>query len=44
MILMHGKMLQKKGILAVGPYRLIRYTNYSGLVAEVKEKTGTVQK
>ena len=41
---MHGRMPHKKGMLAVGPNRLIRYIKNLGLVAEVEDKTGTVQK
>ena len=28
-------------MLAVGPYRFVKYTNNSGLVAMVEDKTGT---
>ena len=44
MVIMRGRMLRKMGILAVGPYRFIRYTNNSGLVVEVEDKVGMVQK
>ena len=44
MVIIHGRMLDKTGMVAVGPYRFIRYINNSGLVAEVAEKTGTMQK
>ena len=44
MVIMHGRMPCKTGMLAVGPYRLIRYPNNLGLEAEVEDKTGTVQK
>ena len=39
---MHDRMPHKTGMLAVGPYRFIRYTNNSGLVAEVEDKAGTM--
>ena len=39
---MRGKTPCKTGMLAVGPYRFIRYTNNSGLVAKVEGKAGTV--
>ena len=42
MVLMHGRMPYKTGMLAIGPCRFIRYTNNSGLVAGVEDKTGTV--
>ena len=44
MVIMRGKMLCKIGMLAVGPCRFIRYTNNSGLLEEVEDKTGTMQK
>ena len=40
---MHRRILHKTSMLAVGPYRFIRYSNNLGLVAEVGEKTGTVK-
>ena len=39
---MHERMLHKTGTLVVGLYRFIRYTNNSGLVAEVEDDSGTV--
>ena len=44
MVIMHGRMPCKMGMLAVGPYRFIRYINNLGLVAEVEDKVGIVQK
>ena len=44
MVIMHGKMPSKTGMLAVGPYRFIRYINDSGLVAEVEDEVGIVRK
>ena len=44
MVIMYGRMPQKMGMLAVGPYRFIRYTNNSGLVVKVEDKVDIVQK
>ena len=37
-------MLHKTDFLALGPYRFILYTNNSGLVVGVEDKTGTMRK
>ena len=42
MVVMHGRIPGKTGMLAVGPFMFIRYTNNLGLVAKVENKTGTV--
>ena len=44
MVIMCGKTPCKIGMLAVAPYRFIRYKKKSALVAEVEGKTGTVLK
>ena len=44
MLIICVKTLHKKGMLAVGLYRFTRYTNNSGLVAEVEDKVGIVRK
>ena len=44
MVKLRGKMLHKTSMLAVGPYRFIKYTKNSGLVAEVEDEVGMVQK
>ena len=44
MVIMRRRMPHKMGMLAVGPYRFIRYTNNMGLVAEVEDKVGVVQR
>ena len=44
MVIMRRRTPQKIGMLAVGPYRFVRYTNNSGLVAEVEDKVGILQK
>ena len=41
---MRRRILCKIGMLAVGLYRFIRYTNNSALVAKVEDKTGIVQR
>ena len=41
---MRRRMPQEMGMLALGPYRFIRYTNNLGLVVEVEDKVGMVQK
>ena len=42
MVIMCKKMLRKMGILAVGLYRFIRYTNNLRLVVEVEDKVRIV--
>ena len=42
MVDMHGRMSHKIGMLVLSPYSFIMYTNNSGLVAKVEDKTGTV--
>ena len=44
MVIMCRKTLHKMGILVVGPYGFIRYTNNSGLVVEVEDEVGIMQK
>ena len=44
MVILRRRMPHKTGMLAVGPYRFISYTNNSGLIAAVKDKSGTMQK
>ena len=41
---MHERMPYKIGMLEIGLYRFIRYINNSGLVAEVEDEVGIVQK
>ena len=44
MVIMRSRTPCKTGMLAVGPYRFAKYIKNSGLVSEVEDKTGTVQK
>ena len=44
MVTMCRRMQHKMGMLVVGPYRFIRYTNNLGLVVEVEDKVSIVQK
>ena len=39
---MHRTMLYKTGVLAVGSYRFIKYTNNSKVVTKVEEESGIV--